>query len=128
MTNTELLNALGSFIPVANHVVQVASYSGLDKYGSRALNSATTRQYRCLIQNNESTRWNVQSGTDDFPYLAYMLSVPIGQSDAVPVRVEEQFSVVTPSYWASSTPRTLGEIKSYFDEYGNLFCMTATFR
>lgn len=128
MTNTELLNALGSFIPVANHVVQVTSYSGMDKYGSRALDSTTTRQYRCLIQNNESTHWNVQSATDDFPYVAYLLSVPIGQADAVPVRVEEQFTVVTPSYWASVTPRTLGQIKSYFDEYGSLFCMTATFR
>lgn len=125
--NTELIAALYPFVLVANHIVQVTSYSAKDAYGTRVLDGSTTRQYRCLLQNNEETKWNTQSATDSFPYVAYILSVPIGQTDAVPVRVEEQFTIVQPSYWGVDTPRRLGEVKSYFDQYGNLFCMTATF-
>lgn len=125
--NTELIAALYPFVLVANHIVEVTSYNAKDAYGTRALDGSTTRQYQCLLQNNEETRWNTQSATDSFPYVAYILSVPINGSDAVPIRVEEQFTIVEPSYWGPSTPRRLGTVKSYFDQYGFLFCMTATF-
>lgn len=129
MVNTELLSAQANFLRDMHHVIQVTSYgAGHDNNGARILDGTTTRQYNCLIQQNENTRWNVASATDDFPYVAYVISTPIGQTDAVPIRVEEQITIITPSYWASSTPRRMGNIQSYPDQYGNLFVMKITFQ
>lgn len=129
MTNSLLLASQAIFLVDMHHVISVTSYgAGHDNSGRRVLDPSTTRQYHCLLQNNENTRWNVSSATDDFPYVAYVLSTPIGQGDAVPIRVEEQMTVITPSIWTSSTPRRLGNIRSYFDQYGNLHNMAITFQ
>lgn len=129
MPNNLLLASQAIFLVDMHHVIQVTSYgTGHDNNGARLLDNSTTRQYNCLLQNNENTRWNNQSATDDFPYVAYVISTPIGQGDAVPIRAEEQMTIVTPTYWGPSTPRRLGTVKSYFDQYGNLHNMTLTFQ
>lgn len=126
--NPGLISAQSLYLELCKHVIQVETWSGAhDNYGKPQLNAATTRQYNCLLQMNEGTRWNNVSATDEFPYIAYVLSVPIGGNDAVPIRVEEQMTVVTPSYWASSTPRRLGRIQTYPDQFGNMFAMVITF-
>jgi hypothetical protein len=129
MTDNQGLTAYQSlYAPLCNHVIQVESWSGgHDNYGKPVLDPSTSRQYKCLLQMNEQTRWGTQSATDEFPYMAYVLSVPIGQTDAVPIRAEEQVTVVSPAYWASDTPRRLGKIQTYFDQYGNTFVMVFAF-
>lgn len=127
MANLELLGAQAHFLPLMTHVIQVTSYGARDNNGNRTLDGTTTRQYHCLIQNNEVTRWSTSGAVDAFPYIAYVLSTPIGATDAQPIRVEEQITIVSPSYWASVTPRRMGEIKSYPDQFGNLFCYSITF-
>lgn len=127
--NTALISYQSLYVPLCNHVIQVTSWSSTkrDSFGKAVLDGSTTRQYRCLLQINDGTKWGISSATDNFPYVAYVLSVPINGEDAVPIRVEEQVTVVTPSYWASETPRRLGKIQSYSDEHGNHFAMVFTF-
>lgn len=127
MSNLALLTHQAYFVPLMNHVIQVVSYSARDDYGTRITNPATSRQYRCLLQQNEDTSWNVAASVDALPYIAYVLSTPINGTDAVPIRAEEQMTIIAPSYWASATPRRLGTVKSYNDQYGNLFCYSVTF-
>lgn len=128
MSNTLLQTGQATFLKDMNHVIEVVAYaSGHDNYGNRIIDSGTSRQYRCLIQQNEDTKWSNAGSVDSFPFVAYVLSIPIDGSDAVPIRVEEQITVLAPSFMASSTPRRLGTIRSYPDQYGNLFDMTVTF-
>ena len=126
--NLGLLSQQAYYLPLMNDIIQVSSYSGRDNSGAQIIDNTTTRQYKCLIQNNEDTRWSNTGAIDALPYVAYVLSTPIGQTDAVPIRVEEQITIVVPSYLASATPRRLGTIKSYPDQYGNLFCYMITFQ
>jgi hypothetical protein len=126
--NLALLSGQAYYLPLMTHIIQVTSYGARDNSGNRVLNNSTTRQYPCFIQNNEDTRWATSGAVDSFPYVAYVLSTPIGQVDAVPIRVEEQITIIQPSYWASETPRRMGAIKSYFDQFGNLFTETVTFQ
>jgi hypothetical protein len=116
------------YAPLCNHVIEVVSFNGHDNYGKPVLDPSTARQYKCLLQMNEETAQSTPGATDDFPYMAYVLSVPIGQGDAVPIRAEEQVTVISPAYWASDTPRLLGKINTYFDQYGNNFVMVFTFK
>lgn len=125
--NQQLLAAQYLYLQNMHHVIEVTTWSGHDNYGKPTLDPTTTRRYNCYLQTNETTRWNTDSATDAFPYVAYVLSVPIGGSDAVPIRREEQVTVITPSYWESSTPRRLGKIQGYFDQYGNLFVQQFSF-
>lgn len=127
VSNSPLLAGQSFFLPLMNHSISVSSYNARDQFGNRGIDGTTTRQYKCYIQNNENTRWATSGATDALPYVAYVLSTPIGQSEAVPIRVEEQITVIQPSYLASDTPRRMGTIKSYFDDYGNLFCYAITF-
>lgn len=130
--NTELITAQASFLPDVHHVIQVTSYSGgHGKNGQRLLSTDPnqTRQYRCLIQPNENTAWTVASDTDAFPYMAYILSIPIGATDAYMIRVEEQLTIITfGDTTLTGTVRRMGGIKSYPDQYGNLFAQVITFQ
>lgn len=127
---TELQSAQGAFLLDMHHVIQVTTYSGHDAYGKRQLSTdpAQTRQYNCLIQLNERTSWNVSSDTDDLPYIAYVMTIPLGGSQPYAIRAEEQISVITygdPEM--DGTVRRMGTVKSYPDQYGNLFVQTVTF-
>jgi hypothetical protein len=127
---TELQSAQGAFLLDMHHVIQVTTYDGKDQYGTRRLSSdpAKTRQYTCLIQLNERTAWAVSSDTDDLPYIAYVMTIPIGGSATYAIRAEEQISVVTyADTGMEGTVRRMGTIKSYPDQYGNLFVQTVTF-
>jgi hypothetical protein len=127
-TNNLLLAGQATFLKDMNHVIEVVTYSeSHDNYGNRTLSLSDARQYKCLIQQNEDTKWTTTGSVDTFPYVAYVLSIPINGVDAVPIAVEEQITVINPVYMASKTPRRLGVIKSYPDQYGNLFVMTITF-
>lgn len=126
--NLSLLSQQAYYLPLMNDIIQVSTYGGRDNAGARVIDNTTTRQYKCLIQINEDTRWVTAGAVDGLPYVAYVLSTPIGETEPVPIRVEEQITIVTPSYLASDTPRRLGTIKSYPDQYGNLFCYTITFQ
>lgn len=127
--NPGLLAYQSLYLHMANHVVEVTSWSSTkkDNYGKPILDSSTTRQYRCLLQMNDGTSWTTSGATDEFPYMAYVLSVPIGADDAVPIRREEQVTVISPETWASDTPRRLGKIQTFFDESGNDFAMVFVF-
>jgi hypothetical protein len=127
---TELQSAQSIFLQDMYHVIEVTTYSGKDAYGKRQLSTdpAETRQYNCLIQVNERTSWNITSDTDDLPYMAYVMTIPIGGTVPYPIRVEEQVSVVTyadPNL--EGVVRRMGRIQSYPDQYGNLFTQTFTF-
>jgi hypothetical protein len=127
--NPGLIAYQSIYTPLCNHVVEVTSWSSIkkDNYGKPILDMSTTRRYKCLLQMNDETKWTNSGATDDFPYIAYVLSVPIGGTDAVPIRVEEQVTVITPAFWASATPRRLGKIQTYPDEHGNMFVMVFGF-
>lgn len=130
MTNTELINAQATFLLDMHHIVQVVTYAGHDGYAKRQLSTdpAKTRRYNCLIQPNERTAWNVASATDALPYIAYVLTVPIGGTDAYPIRVEEQITVITSGNdELDGTVRRMGMVKTFPDQYGNNFVMTITF-
>jgi hypothetical protein len=127
---TELQSAQAIFLQDMYHVLEVVTYAGTDAYGKRLLstNPEQTRQYNCLIQINERTANNVSAYTDDLPYIAYVMSIPIGGTAPYPIRVEEQISVVTYGDPAlEGKIRRLGRIASYPDQYGNVFTQTITF-
>lgn len=132
--NNRLLADLVRYYPRCNHVIQVTSYSGAhDNQGNRQLNTNTARQYRCLIQSIERTSWNVSEATDSWPFVAYILSIPINgfpsqssqYTDAYPIHKEEQFQVITPGYLVL---RTIGTVKSSYNEWGDLHNIMVTFR
>jgi hypothetical protein len=132
--NQRLLSDLVRWYPRCNHVIQVTSYSGAhDNQGNRQLDTATARQYRCLIQSKEDTSWATAGATDDWPFVAYILSVPINGfpntnslwTDAYPIHKEEQLQVITPSY---ITLRFIGRVMSSFNEWGDLHNIMVTFR
>lgn len=130
MVNTELISAQSVFLLDMHHVIQVTTFAGHDEYGKRALSSdpTKTRQYNCLIQPNERTAWSVAAATDALPYIAYVLTVPVNGTDAYPIRVEEQITVITSgSSELNGTIRRMGVIKTFPDQYGNAFVMTVTF-
>lgn len=128
MTNTRLITDLSAFVPLCHDVIQVTSFSGAHTAdGKPVLNMATQRSYRCYIQNNERTSWNDYSATDGMPYVAFVLSIPIGQGDALAIHKTEQMSVTTSSYVPTPTIRRIGTIKSYQDQFGNLHNMAITF-
>lgn len=125
--NLQLQADLLPWISLCHDVIEVTSWSGHTSNGKPVLDGSTTRQYRCYIQDNERTSWSQYQATDGMPYIAYVLSVPIGQGNAVPIRSKEQMTVVTSSYVTTGTQRRIGIIKSYQDQYGNLHNMAITF-
>ena len=130
MVNTELITAQSTFLLDMHHTIQVTTYLGHDGFGKRALSTdpAKTRTYNCLIQPNERTAWNVAAATDALPYIAYVLTVPVGGTDAYPIRVEERITVVhSGNDELDGTVRRMGLVKTYPDQYGNNFVMTVTF-
>jgi hypothetical protein len=130
MVNTELISAQSVFLLDMHHTIQVVTYAGHDAYGKRQLstNPSQTRQYNCLIQPNERTSWTVGTSTDGLPYIAYVLTVPIGGTDAYPIRAEEQITVIhSGNDELDGTVRRMGLVKTFPDQYGNNFVMTVTF-
>lgn len=130
MTNTQAITEQYPWVHLCNHVIEVTTWKGHDAHGLPVLDPTTTRRYRCLIQDNETTSWSDIGGTDGMPYLAYILSIPITGlviDDIVPIRKNEQITVIAPSYLASEKPRRVGTVKSYFDQYGNLHNIAITF-
>lgn len=127
MPNSGLIAAQSLFGLDMHDVIEVTSWNGRDNYGKAVLDSTTTRRYNCLIQANENSKWGTQNVTDAFPYIAYVLTVPIGQEDLLPIRVEEQITIITPTYWDNKKIRRLGNIQSFPDQYGNLFVQQFTF-
>jgi hypothetical protein len=126
---SELINAQAAFLIDAHHQIQVSTYTGgHDAYSKRVVTTdpSEIRTYNCLIQPNEGTDWTVASSTDKFPYIAYVLSIPVGGTDAYPIRAEEQIQVLEPAYLTGLT-RRLGLVKTYPDQYGNIFVQTITF-
>lgn len=125
---SDLLSAQGLYAQFMKHVIEVTSWgTGRDDHGKPVLDTSTTRRYTCLVQPNEATRWGTPGATDELPYIAYVLTVPIGQSEPVPIRVEEQITVVNPVYLASDTPRRMGRVQTYPDQFGNMFVVVVTF-
>lgn len=128
MTNNLRLQAdLLPWITLCNDVIEVTTLQGHDGHGKPVLDPTTARQYRCYIQYNERTTWSEYGATDGMPYVAYTLSIPIGQEDAVPIRKNEQMTVMASSFVETGTSRRIGVIKSYPDQYGNLHNMAITF-
>lgn len=127
MVNQQLQTDLLPWISLCHDVIEVTTLKGNDGQGIPVLDGTTTRRYRCYIQDNERLSWTDQIGTDGVPYVAYILSVPLGQGDAVPIRKNEQMTVVTSSYVQTGVVRRIGVIKSYQDQYGNLHNMAITF-
>lgn len=127
MVNLQLQADQLPWVALCNDVIEVTNWKGHDSGGRPILDSTTTRQYRCYIQNNERTSWATELGTDGFPYVAYVLSVPLNQGDAVPIISKAQMTVVKSSYVEVGTIRRIGIIKSYPDQYGNLHNMAITF-
>lgn len=125
--NLQLQADLLPWVSLCHDVIQVTTLTGHDSNGKPVPNPATARQYRCYIQDNERTSWNEYAGTDGMPYVAYILSIPIGGTDAVPIRSNEQMTVVTSNVVETNTTRRIGVIKSYQDQYGNLHNMAITF-
>lgn len=128
MTNNIQLQAdLLPWVSLCHDVIQVTTLKGHDGNGKPVLDLTTTRQYKCYIQDNERVSWSEYAATDGMPYVAYVLSIPIGGTDAVPIRKNDQMTVVTSSYLVLNTTRRIGVIKSYQDQYGNLHNMAITF-
>jgi hypothetical protein len=128
VTSSSLQNLLAFFLPVANHVIEVETYKGRDPFGTRQLDPTTVRQYSCYIQYNERTAWNVEQAVDGMPYIAYVLSIPIGQTTAFPIRVEEQLTIISAANPdLDGTTRRLGTVKTYSDQYGDNAVYTVTF-
>jgi len=127
MANQQLQADQLPWINLCHDVIEVTTWKGHDAGGRPTLDLTTTRQYRCLIQNNERTSWSPELGTDGEPYVAYVLSIPIGQGDAVPIRKNEQMKVVTSNFVTVNTIRRIGIFKSYPDQYGYLHNMAITF-
>lgn len=130
MTNVELINAQSIFLLDMHHQIQVVTYAGHDGYGKRQLSTdpTKTRTYNCLIQPNERTAWTVGTSTDALPYIAYVLTVPVNGTDAYPIRVEEQMTVVSSGAGEiNGTVRRMGNIRTFPDQFGNAFVMTVTF-
>lgn len=126
MTNIRLQVDLSAFIDLCNARLQVTTVTGHDGNGRPILDTTTTRTYRCYIQANERTSWSDREATDGMPNVAYVLSVPVNQSDAVPIRKNDQMEILAPSSYAGII-RRIGTIKSYEDQYGNLHNMAITF-
>lgn len=127
MTNLQLQADQLPWVALCHDVIEVTTLLGHDGQGKPVPDPTTTRRYRCYIQDNERTSWSDQLANDGMPYVAYVLSVPIGQGDAVPIRSKEMMTVVTSSYVEVGTSRRIGVIKSYQDQYGNLHNMAITF-
>lgn len=128
MTGNQQLQAdLLPWVELCHDVIEVTTWKGHASNGSPTLDTTTTRQYKCYIQDNERTSWSDFSATDGMPYIAYVLSIPLGQFDAVPIRKNSQMTVVTSKVVDTGTIRRLGVIKSYQDQYGNLHNMAITF-
>lgn len=115
------------WVALCNDVIQVTTLKGHNSEGQPVLDGTTTRQYRCYIQDNERTSWSDQMGTDGMPYVAYVLSIPLNGTDAVPIGKNEQMTVVTSNYVKTGTIRRIGLIRSYPDQYGNLHNIAITF-
>jgi hypothetical protein len=129
MVNTELISSQSAFLLNMHDTIQVTSYTGgHDGFGKRidTTDPSKIRVYNCLIQDNEDTNWTVGTSTDRMPYVAYVLTVPVGGTDAYPIRTQEEMEVLSPSYLAG-TIRRLGTIKTYPDQYGNRFVQWMTF-
>ena len=127
MANQQLQADQLPWIALCHDIIEVTTFKGRDSGGRPVLDPTTTRQYRCYIQDNQRVSWTDQIGTDAEPYIAYVLSIPIGQGDAVPIERNEQMVVVASSYVKTGTNRRIGIIKSYQDQYGNLHNMAITF-
>src|SRR5262249_8540737 len=127
MTNLQLQADQLPWVALCHDIIEVTSYKGHLDTGQPGLDPTTTRRYRCYIQDNERTSWSEYAATDGSPFIAYTLSVPIGQGDALPIRKNEQMTVVASSYVDVGTIRRIGVIKSYQDQYGNLHNMAITF-
>lgn len=124
MVNTQLIAGQYPFVAHCNHTIQAQSYLGHTGTGQPTLDPATIRQYRCYIEEVERTSFTVQGATDGIPYVAYILSIPINGTDAVPIHRTDKITVVNPSY---ITFRRFGTIKSYTDQFGNLHNIQITF-
>lgn len=127
MVNLQLQADLLPWIALCHDVIEVTTFKGHDSGGRPVLDTTTTRQYRCYIQDNDRTSWSMELGVDGLPYVAYVLSVPIGRGDAAPIKSNEQMTVVSSSCVDIGTQRRIGVIKSYQDQYGNLHNMAITF-
>lgn len=127
MANLQLQADLLPWVSLCHDVIEVTSWKGHDDNGRQILDPTTTRQYRCYIQNNERTSWNVEVANDGTPYKAYVLSVPLNMGVAVPIRRDEQMKVVASSYMELGTVRRIGLVNCYQDQYGNLHNMEITF-
>jgi hypothetical protein len=125
--NLQLQADLLPWVSLCHDVIEVTDWKGHTDNGAAVLDPTTTRQYRCYIQNNDRTSWNEYAATDGMPYISYTLSIPIGQTDAVPIRSKSQMTVITSNLVETGTIRRIGVIKSYPDQYGNLHNMAITF-
>src|SRR5215469_4012319 len=113
MTNLQLQADQLPWVALCHDVIEITDWKGHTDNGVAVLDLTTTRQYKCYIQDNERTSWSEYSATDGMPYIAYILSVPIGQGDAVPIRSKSQMKVVSSSVVQTGTIRRIGVIKSY---------------
>lgn len=130
MANVRLQADQLPWVPLCNHVIEVTTWKGRGANGEPILDPTTTRQYRCLIQNTDTSTWNQQGVTDGNPYSAYVLSIPITgpvTDDAVPISNHEQVTIIQPTYLAG-TVRRMGTVEHYPDQYGNLHNMRFTFQ
>jgi len=110
------------FLDLMPNEIQVTSKSTRDDFAYEAWDAATTRSYRCLIDDSDIVQVTVDGVNLNIGLTAYVNAIPIGHTTPVDIFESDQVSVISPVFY-SNRVHPIGSLARHYWTDGSLHNM-----